>query len=322
MSEPSRYRLLLVEQISLPVEAELRASPSLGSRLLFRTEEWSERLVISARDTPSVDLVLPILACDSEKAIRFLGWLEEHHPQAPMLAVVPIEAPSEILAAVSDVVDDFVLWPFRRCELNQRLLRILRERRNLEVVRSRLNRELGMTSFVGAAPNFLRTIETIPRVATSEGTVLITGETGTGKELCARAVHHLSPRRNFPFVPVDCAGFPEQLLENELFGHARGAFTDARSDQKGLAALAEGGTLFLDEIDALSLPSQAKLLRFLEDRVYKPLGAERFARAKRARHGGDQSGLGKTDQGGPVPSRSLLPLECFPAAHAAAARAP
>jgi DNA-binding NtrC family response regulator len=78
---------------------------------------------------------------------------------------------------------------------------------------------------------------------------------------------------------MDCAAFPEQLMENELFGHARGAFTDARGDQKGLAALAEGGTLFLDEIDALSLPGQAKLLRFVEDRVYKPLGAERFGRA-------------------------------------------
>jgi len=106
--------------------------------------------------------------------------------------------------------------------------------------------------------------------------VLIVGETGSGKELFARAIHSLGPRRNFPFVPVDCAAIPELLFESELFGHLRGAFTDASHDRKGLAAVAEGGTLFLDEIDALSLRSQAKLLRFLEERSYRPLGSERL----------------------------------------------
>jgi two-component system response regulator GlrR len=109
--------------------------------------------------------------------------------------------------------------------------------------------------------------------------VLITGETGTGKDLCARAIHHLSERRSRPFIPVDCGALPDHLFENELFGHARGAFTDAHLDQKGLVALAEGGTLFLDEVDALSHATQTKLLRFLQDRSYKPLGAERFLRA-------------------------------------------
>jgi DNA-binding NtrC family response regulator len=109
--------------------------------------------------------------------------------------------------------------------------------------------------------------------------VLITGETGTGKELSARAIHHLGRRRDFPFIAVDCAAFPDQLFENELFGHARGAFTDAHRDQRGLIAMAEGGTLFLDEIDSLSPSSQAKLLRFLQERTYRPLGADKFVRA-------------------------------------------
>src|SRR5207247_1989977 len=104
-------------------------------------------------------------------------------------------------------------------------------------------------------------------------------ETGTGKELCARAIHHLSSRRSFPFIPVDCAALPDHLFENEFFGHARGAFTDAHAEQKGLVAMAEGGTLFLDEIDALALTAQAKLLRFLEERAFKPLGADRFVKA-------------------------------------------
>jgi DNA-binding NtrC family response regulator len=109
--------------------------------------------------------------------------------------------------------------------------------------------------------------------------VLITGETGTGKELCARAIHHLSPRRSFPFIPVDCAALPDHLFENEFFGHVRGAFTDAHAEQKGLVAMAEGGTLFLDEIDSLSLAAQAKLLRFIQERAFKPLGADRFVKA-------------------------------------------
>jgi transcriptional regulator with GAF, ATPase, and Fis domain len=109
--------------------------------------------------------------------------------------------------------------------------------------------------------------------------VLIVGETGTGKELCARALHHLSSRRNGPFVPADCPALPDHLLENELFGHVRGAYTDAHQEQKGLVALARGGTLFLDEVDSLSATSQAKLLRFLQDRLYRPLGSDRFVAA-------------------------------------------
>jgi len=279
MGEPRDYQLLLVEQAAIPVEEELRNGACFQGHFRCRRQEWTEALTIPLRDD-SVDLILPVAGREADKAFRLLDWLERRQTPIPTLAILPAEAPPEILATASQVVDDFVLWPFRSSELRQRLVRMMGERQaDTQLVRDRLNRELGLSSLIGTDPGFVRTIETIPRLAQSDATVLITGETGTGKELCARAIHHLSPRRNFPFVPVDCAAFQEQLLENELFGHARGAFTDARADQKGLAALAEGGTLFLDEIDALSLPGQAKLLRFLEDRVYRPLGSERFSRA-------------------------------------------
>jgi DNA-binding NtrC family response regulator len=112
-------------------------------------------------------------------------------------------------------------------------------------------------------------------LAGSDATVLITGETGTGKELFARGIHYHSARKGMPFIPVNCGALPDQLFENELFGHARGAFTSAFSQQRGLVAEAEGGTLFLDEVEALSSAAQAKLLRFLQDRVYRPLGSSK-----------------------------------------------
>src|ERR1051325_2849263 len=140
-------------------------------------------------------------------------------------------------------------------------------------------REPGLAGLLGNHPNFMRTIEQIPLVARSNSPVLVTGETGTGKELCARAIHHLSPRSTLPFIPVDCSALPESLFESEMFGHVRGAFTDAHRDRKGLVSLAKGGTLFLDEVDALPISTQAKLLRLIEERTYRPVGAEHFVKA-------------------------------------------
>ena len=119
----------------------------------------------------------------------------------------------------------------------------------------------------------LRTL--IQKAALYDAPVLIEGETGTGKELAARAIHYQSSRRDRPFVPVNCGALPDSLIESELFGHRRGAFTDARQDQQGLVALAHSGTLFLDEVDALTPKAQVTLLRFLQDQQYRPLGSGR-----------------------------------------------
>jgi DNA-binding NtrC family response regulator len=214
-----------------------------------------------------------------EKAIGFFKWLHTGSMPKPVFAVLPGDAEESFLRTVSEVADDFILWPFRKEELHQRLNRLLvGETRDRDFIKDGLSQELGLEQLVGRDPAFLRVIQTLPLIAKSEVPVLITGETGTGKELCARAIHHLSRRRSFPFIAVDCSAIPDHLFENELFGHARGAYTDAHLDQKGLAAMADRGTLFLDEIDSLSAPAQAKLLRFLQERSYKPLGAERYVR--------------------------------------------
>jgi DNA-binding NtrC family response regulator len=128
-------------------------------------------------------------------------------------------------------------------------------------------------NLVGAAPSFVRAMAQLPAIAGSEATVLIAGETGTGKELIARAVHYLGKRSMFPFVAVSCACLQPTLVEDELFGHERGAFTDAHIRRLGLIAHAERGTLFLDEVDALSLSAQAALLRVLQDKRYRPVGS-------------------------------------------------
>jgi two-component system response regulator GlrR len=119
----------------------------------------------------------------------------------------------------------------------------------------------------------------IDKMAAFDAPVLIEGETGTGKELAARAIHYRGTRRDGPFVPVNCGAIPDTLIENELFGHRRGAYTDARFDHAGLVELARGGTLFLDEVDALTPKAQVTLLRFLQDRQYRPLGARREEQA-------------------------------------------
>jgi DNA-binding NtrC family response regulator len=127
-------------------------------------------------------------------------------------------------------------------------------------------------NLLGNSPALLHVLELTKRFAGCDATVLLQGETGTGKELVARAIHYLGARRDFPFIPVNCGALPDSLVERELFGHARGAFTDARDAKPGLIAEAQAGTLFLDEIEVLTPKAQVALLRFLQDLEYRPLG--------------------------------------------------
>ena len=138
-----------------------------------------------------------------------------------------------------------------------------------------MTREGTPVGLIGESGIFLDMLKAIRKIAENDATVLISGETGSGKELAARAIHSLSKRGDKPFIPVNCGALPDLLIENELFGHCRGAYTDARDQQKGLVAQAEGGTLFLDEVDALSPKAQVSLLRFLEDGKYRLLGGSR-----------------------------------------------
>ena len=198
---------------------------------------------------------------------------------APDLPVIIITAFGSIQTAVESMklgAFDYITKPFSNGELLLIVSRALENRdlRNeVKRLRIELARNHGLENIIAASPKMTALLSKLAQVADSNVSVLITGESGTGKDLLARALHFLSPRRSGPFVPVNCAAIPESLIESELFGHARGAFTDAKQSKLGLFVAASHGTLFLDEIGEMLPSVQAKLLRVIEDKRVRPLGA-------------------------------------------------
>jgi two-component system response regulator GlrR len=264
-------RVLVVEDAASRFRDEFSAALNFNPEWV-RWDAPFERL----RDR-CVDLMVLVAVPGCPEIGECFQWLAKNPVGTPTLAVLPPDG--ELMNAAAAVVDDFIVAPLRQGELQNRVSKLLSDRPDdgsKLAAHEQLTQDLALTGLIGKHPAFERTIQQIPVVARYDSPVLITGETGTGKELCGRAVHHLSSRRHLPFIPVDCAALPEHLFENEMFGHARGAFTDAYRDQKGLVALAGSGTLFLDEIDSLSLTAQSKLLRLLQERSYRPVGSDRF----------------------------------------------
>ncbi len=193
----------------------------------------------------------------------------------PVLLAVEAREPRELEHLLEIGVVDFVTAPLRGADILPRLRRWIDPRGRRGGATWRRSEKPGMRRMIGDSEIFLAAIEKIPLMARCDATVLISGETGTGKEVCARAIHYLGPRAGRPFVPVNCGAIPLELIENELFGHERAAFTGAAGSRHGLIREAEGGTLFLDEVDALPSSAQVKLLRFLQEKEYRPLGSPR-----------------------------------------------
>jgi len=210
-----------------------------------------------------------------------LDLLQAIHAINPETAVVLMTAYGTIESAVSSIkggATDYLTKPLNLDELLYRIrqvsdrYRIINENREL---REALRERHRIEGIIGESGQMLEALSLVRRVASSEATVLIRGESGTGKELIAKAIHFASPRASGPLVKVNCAALPETLLESELFGHERGAFTGAVTSRQGRFELANGGTIFLDEIGDLPLPLQAKLLRVLQEREYEKVGSSR-----------------------------------------------
>ena len=234
----------------------------------------ARQLLVSA----DFDLVLTDLRMPAASGIDLLEEIRREHPTIPVILITAYGTIQTAIEAMRKGASDYVLKPFD----NENLELVIRRALELERVRSEnvfLKEQVGESwaaeDMFLALPSMSGVAELIERVAPSGSALLITGETGTGKELAARCVHRQSPRRDRLFVPLNCAALPGELLEAELFGHTRGAFTGADRDRQGKFEVADGGTLFLDEIGDMPLSLQAKLLRVLEDGAVEPLGTNK-----------------------------------------------
>ena len=273
------YRLLLIEDEHVVQSDTVQTYLVREREFDWKREVWNASSPLDLQRL-RVELVIFIAGPKSSGPTGFFSWLREHSLSTPILAVLPENWDPSMLRFAAEMVDDFVLSPVREQELVHRVWSALKAPTDEKFRASqKLKQELGLSQLVGNDPVFVAAIASIPQLAKSSAPVLLLGETGTGKELCAHAIHSLSQRHAGPFVPVECGAIPDNLVENELFGHVRGAFTDAHCEQKGLAAMADGGTLFLDEVDSLPLAAQAKLLRFIQEGTYRPLGSQTFHRA-------------------------------------------
>ncbi len=223
-----------------------------------------------------------IQAADPVQMNAHAQQLRERCPKARLLGILcNSDSYADLPRSLIDHLDDYLCCPFREADLRLRVTRLIGYTSSpADESWQDFRADSRFHGFLGGSPLFLEVIEKVPEIAASDCTCLIEGKTGTGKELFARAIHYLSPRKGRPFVPVNCGALPENLIENELFGHVKGAYTDAGPGGMGLLPFAEDGTLFLDEIDALSLSSQAKLLRVLQEHEYRPVGSPRMQTTK------------------------------------------
>ncbi len=254
--------LMLKETVELEgLEADIAANGSEATRRLAEGRRYIAVLT---------DLRLP-----GADGIAVLKQVRESDPDCPVIVMTAFGTIENAVQAMKLGAYDFIQKPIdvdhlllllRRCQENREL-----RYENL-LLKEEFQRRHGLPAIVGESPRVIEVSRDIQKVAPTDSTVLLQGESGTGKELFARAIHQLSPRRGRPFVPINCAAIPDTLIENELFGHEKGAFTGATGRQLGKFELADTGTIFLDEIGELGLSVQSKVLRVLQERRFDRIG--------------------------------------------------
>jgi DNA-binding NtrC family response regulator len=222
-----------------------------------------------------VDVVITDLRLPDLDGVQILKQIKILNPESQVLMITAYGSIDSAVQAMKEGASDYLTKPFAMDELLLIIKRILRmkqlEEENVSL-RKKVEERYSLEGLVGKSPQMLKIYELIETVAQTDTTVLISGESGTGKELAANAIHFQSPRKRGPFIKVNCAALPETLLESELFGHEKGAFTGAVRQRKGRFEMADGGTLFLDEIGDISMGVQVKLLRVLQERQFERVG--------------------------------------------------
>ena len=280
MSSEVRPRVLVVDDDEKLLEALARALGSMGYEV--DPEARPERAVERARRRPP-DAVIVDLRMPGMDGVTLARELRQDRPDLPVIVLTGFGTIRSAVEAVRHGVYDYLTKPFDLDEVDLTLRRALEHRdlkRRSEALAETLGRDAPPRQIVGRSPAIEEVRRRIATVAATDSTVLVTGETGTGKELVARAIHREGPRHREPFVTVDCAAIHDALLESELFGHARGAFTGAHRDRPGYFEVASRGTVFLDEIGELAPGLQKKLLRVLEDRTFSRVGETRPRRTQ------------------------------------------
>ena len=258
----------MLEVIRARVEAEGYAALAVPT---------AEEALAAARDG-AFHLAITDLKLASADGLELMESLLTLDPDLPVIILTAYGSIESAVAAIKKGAYSYLTKPFDPKALLLNVRNALDKRRlafQVRNLKTLVEEKYGFANIIGRSPKMLRVFEKISQIARTDFTVCIYGESGTGKELAAKAIHIHSPRQNGPFIAVSCAALPETLLESELFGHEKGAFTDARQARKGLFALADKGTIFLDEIGETSPSVQVKLLRVLQEQEFKPVGGER-----------------------------------------------
>ncbi len=235
--------------------------------------EGIEKLENSFFDVVITDLFMPKM-----DGLEVLEYVVENNPETICIIITGKGTIKKAVEAIKKGAYDFLTKPYRHDEITlviEKALETRRLRRENEYLRRKLWQEWGYGEIIGKSRAMRQVFSLIEKVADTDSTILILGESGTGKELVARAIHQASHRREGPFIPVNCGAIPEELLESELFGHEKGAFTGAIKTRVGRFELAHGGTIFLDEVSEMSPKLQVKLLRVLQERTFERVGGTR-----------------------------------------------
>ncbi len=231
---------------------------------------------LSLLESNVYDVIISDIILPGMDGIEMLTKVREQIADQIFIVVTAYASLDTSVKALRAGAYDYIMKPIIHEEIKQIVRNALRQK-NLQSENVLLKREIGksydLSSIIGESPALKAILDEVKKIADTKSNILLLGETGTGKELFARVIHHNSSRGDMPFVPINCSAIPENLLETELFGHVRGAFTGAVATKKGILEEAEGGTVFLDEIGDMSLALQAKLLRVIEDQVIRPVGS-------------------------------------------------
>ncbi|HIE64907.1 MAG: sigma-54 dependent transcriptional regulator [Nitrospira sp.] len=237
-------------------------------------------LAIRSLQVRPCDLLITDLRMEGLSGLELLKKVKAVNPQQTIIMITAFGTVESAIEVMKFGALDYIIKPFKLGKLIVVVEKAFEQiwlQKEVNRLRVEVSREYEFSKIIGKSKEIQAIFQLIKRVSDSTVNILITGESGTGKEMVAKAIHYNSPRKEAPFIPIDCASIPEMLLESELFGHVRGAFTDARFDKKGMFEEANGGTLFLDEIGEMPLGLQPKLLRVIQEKTVRRVGSTKIS---------------------------------------------